>query len=309
MGVFFMVQTLTRQFSSATALANAYDIFMLDRKVRRLTESSLDFYADQIPPFLAWCEAQSVTTLDAVRPAVLRGYLAHLQDRNLADHSIHAAARALRAWLNFCVNEELIAVSPMKKVSMPKLDKRILPAFTEHDVKQLLAAATNSRDKTIVLFLLDSGCRASEFLALDGGDIDAKTGTVRIRLGKGRKDRSAYLGNRTRRALLRYYLDRGGQPGEHDPVWTNERSGERLTDSGLRQLLERLGKRASVEHCHPHTFRRTFALWSLRNGMNLYHLQRLMGHADISVLRQYLALVDDDLKDAHAKYGAVDQSL
>ena len=74
-------------------------------------------------------------------------------------------------------------------------------------------------------------------------------------------------------------------------------------------MLERLGNRAGVEHCHPHTFRRTFALWSLRSGMSLYHLQRLMGHEDIAVLRQYLALVDTDLKSAHEKYGAVDCTL
>lgn len=304
-----MVQTLTRQFSSDHPLVDAYEMFMLDRKIRRLTQSSLDFYADQIPPFINWCAAQSIIALGSVRPTILRAYLDHLQTRNLSDHSIHAAARALRAWLNFCVSEELIAESPMKKVSMPKLDKRILPAFTEADVKALLAACTGSRDKALVLFLLDTGCRASEFIGLNGGDVDLKDGTARIRQGKGRKDRVVYLGNRTRRAMLRYYLDRGGAPGTGKPIWTNERSGERLTDSGLRQLLERLGKRAGVEHCHPHTFRRTFALWSLRSGMSLYHLQRLMGHEDIAVLRQYLALVDTDLKSAHEKYGAVDCTL
>lgn len=233
----------------------------------------------------------------------------HLQPRNLSDHSIHAAARALRAWFNFCVSEELIAESPMKKVSIPKVDKRILPAFTEGDVKQVLAACSGSRDKAILLFLLDTGCRASEFIGLNGGDVNLKDGTARIRQGKGRKDRVVYLGSRTRRAMLRYFLDRGGAPGAAEPVWTNERSGARLKDSGLRQLLERLSIRAGVEHCHPHTFRRTLALWSLRSCMSLYHLQRLIRHEDIAVLRQYLALVDTDLNAAHEKFGAVDCTL
>ena len=74
-------------------------------------------------------------------------------------------------------------------------------------------------------------------------------------------------------------------------------------------MLKRLGVKARVEHCHPHTFRRTFALWSLRSGMNIYALQQIMGHSDLQVLRQYLALVEDDLHDAHQKHGAVDNML
>ena len=89
-----MVQTLTRNFSADHPLADAYEMFMLDRKIRRLTQSSLDFYADQIPPFINWCAEQGINTLGRVRPTILRAYLDHLQSRNLSDHSIHAAARA-----------------------------------------------------------------------------------------------------------------------------------------------------------------------------------------------------------------------
>jgi site-specific recombinase XerD len=61
-----------------------------------------------------------------------------------------------------------------------------------------------------------------------------------------------------------------------------------------------------VEHCNPHTFRRTFALWSLRNGMSIYHLQKLMGHSDLTTLLKYLGLTKEDLKDAHEQYGPAD---
>ncbi len=54
-------------------------------------------------------------------------------------------------------------------------------------------------------------------------------------------------------------------------------AGECLTIHGLMQFLERLGKRAQVAHCSPHTFRRSFALWSLRAGMSIYALQAIMG--------------------------------
>lgn len=82
-----------------------------------------------------------------------------------------------------------------------------------------------------------------------------------------------------------------------------------LGQSGLMQLVRELGQRAGVSPCTCHTFRRTFALTCLRNGMNVYVLAKLMGHSDIAVLRQYLALVEDDLKAAHQKYGPADNLL
>jgi site-specific recombinase XerD len=196
----------------------------------------------------------------------------------------------------------------MRKVKMPRLDKDIPPAFTPDDVHKLLQTCKTARDSAIVLCLLDSGCRAAEFVALNVGDIDLKTGTVAIRQGKGRKDRTAFLGTKARKALVRYAMERG-RPAPNEPLWLSESTRERLTDFGLRQALERIARRAEVENCHPHTFRRTFALWSLRAGMNIYALQAIMGHSDLTILRRYLALVEEDLQEAHRKHGAVDNML
>jgi integrase/recombinase XerC len=294
----------------ATPLYASLDVFLLDGKVKRLSNHTILFYKRHLTRFFRWSEEHGVTTVEAISPAILRTYLALLQDRGLTDTSLHAAARALRSWLNFCVNEEFVATSAMEKIRMPRLDRRILPSFTKEDVKRLLDTCATSRERALVVVLLDTGVRISECAALTVGDIEIKTGTVRIRQGKGGKDRVVYLGNRALRTLSRYFMDYGIQTSsEKDPVWIVDSGEGRLTDSGLRQILSRLGRRAGVQHCHPHTFRRTFALWSLRAGMSLFHLQRLMGHADIAILRQYLALVDDDLHAAHQQYGAVDHLL
>ncbi len=199
----------------------------------------------------------------------------------------------------------------MRRVKMPRLDNRILPAFTEADVKALLDACLSGRDKAIVLFLLDTGLRASEFVALNLGDVDMASGAVMVRQGKGGKDRQVYLGAKTRQTLQRHLRRRrDAEPmGASSPLWASLTTGNRLRRAGLRQVLRRLGERSGVEHCHPHTFRRTFALWSLRAGMDIYSLQRLMGHSDLTMLRRYLALVEQDLQNAHRKHGPVDSNL
>lgn len=293
---------------SIPSLDLAFDMFMLDAESRRLTSSTKTFYEQKLGLFFRWCQTKNITYLDGITPHLIRAYLVHLQQRGLADHTQHAAARAIRTFLNFCVTEELLTESPMRKVRMPRLDKRILPAFEPEDVQRLLDACQSQREKTLILFLLDTGCRNAECIALNVGNVDLKSGAVEILQGKGRKDRVVYLGTSTRKQMMHYFRTRG-ETLDSDPLWVSEKGGTRLTSSGLIQVLRRLGKRAEVDDCTPHTFRRTFALWSLRNGMNIYALQRLMGHSDLTVLMRYLALVENDLEEAHRSYGAVDGML
>jgi site-specific recombinase XerD len=231
-----------------------------------------------------------------------------MEARGMSDYTVHAAARSIRVFLRFCVREEYIASSPMTKVAMPRIDKRILPALAPDEVHRLLNVCTSERDQAIVVFLLDTGCRVSELVNLDIADVDMKSGEVTIRRGKGRKDRVVFLGLTARRMLAAYFNERGS-PDPDQPVWVSQTRSERLTLSGAQQLLRRLGQAAGVEHCSPHSFRRTFAIWSLRNGMDLFRLARLLGHTDISVLRQYLDLLRDDLAAAHAQFVTVDRML
>jgi integrase/recombinase XerD len=291
--------------SNSAPLGAAYDGFALYNRAARLSGKTLEFYRCQLTPFLEWCYEHGAYSVSAITPGLIRGYLVDRQDRRLSDYSVHAAARAIRVFLNFCVREEYIKVSPMSKVAMPRINRRVLPAFTAQQVHWLLSACETDRERSIVLCLLDTGCRASEFINLNGGDVDIDTGEVQIRQGKGRKDRTVFLGQKARASLLAYYDERG-VPEQDRPVWLNQALGTRLTASGLHQLLKRIGARAGIANCAPHTFRRTFAVSCLRNGMDIFRLARLMGHSDISVLRQYLDWLKDDLRAAHAQYGIVD---
>lgn len=286
----------------------ALGMFLLDCRARHLSPRSVEFYDWQLHKALDYLAGRNVNSLAGITPTHIRAYLLALQERKLSDSSQHAAARALRAWLNWCVTEELLTVSPMDKVRMPKRSKEILPAFSDSDVSKLLAAVKgSSRDTALLLVLLDTGVRAAECVALDVGDV-AADGTVTVRQGKGGKDRVTFLGAAAHKAMRRYLMSRSSaQPSE--PLWLSGTTGERLTQSGLRQVLERIGRASEVENCHAHTFRRTFAIWSLRAGMDIFALQRLMGHADLAVLRRYLDQNRADLEAAHAAHGAVDALL
>ncbi|CAN5489944.1 site-specific tyrosine recombinase XerD [soil metagenome] len=294
--------------SSSITLTEAYQLLMLDNQARRFTKSTMIFYRDCVGRFITWCAQQSVTLLLYVTTSLIRAYLVYLQGRKLSSHTINKEARAVRRFFNFCVGEELLTQSPMKKVSMPKVDKLILPSLTVMDVRKLLQACRTHKEEAIILFLLDTGLRVSEFVNLNSEDIDTTTGEVTVHQGKGQKDRTVFLGAKARKKLLRYYIERK-RPDAKQPVWLSENTKKRLTGSGLFQLLRRIATRTDVEHYNPHTFRRTFALWSLRAGMDVYSLKELMGHADLNTLLKYLGLTKEDLQRAHNEHGAVDNML
>ncbi len=193
------------------------------------------------------------------------------------------------------------AASPMCK--MPQRPRLIKPALSVTDVRRILKRS-NVREQAIILFLLDTGLRASELCKLNRADVDLNTAQVKVREGKGGKDRTVYMGARVVKALLRYWAD-VGEPLPGEAVFKSER-GQRLTRNALWKICGRLADAVEVPELSPHALRRTFAIYSLRAGMDLYTLARLMGHEGIDVLKQYLDLLPDDLAAAHAKYGPAD---
>ncbi len=292
----------------STPLQDAVTSFYLDRQANGVSGYTLTWYRTYVGAVIEWLAAQTVTDPARVTPNHMRAWLIELKERELAERTIHHHASAARAFFNFCIGEGIIETTPMAHVKMPRLPKEILPAFTPDDVQRLLAACETARDRAIVLCLLDTGCRVREFCALTVRDVDIQAGTVAVHQGKGKKDRITFLGAKARRALNKYLGERPGYTPS-DALWLGERLSDPLTVRGLQKLLYRLGQRAEVENCHPHTFRRTMALWSLRNGMNIFALQQIMGHSDLEVLRKYLALVEQDLSEAHSEHGAVDHML
>jgi len=91
------------------------------------------------------------------------------------------------------------------------------------DLKMMLGTCerrtlAGDRDRAILMCLLDTGCRASEFVALELSDVNLNTGSVIVRKGKGGRVRVTFLGNRARRELMRYLRYRG-EAKTGDPLW------------------------------------------------------------------------------------------
>jgi len=287
----------------------ALETFLLDREAANLSPRTLAFYRQKIAPFLDFLQRRGVAIAD-IGPDDVRAFLVSLKSGH-APGGVHAYFRAIRAFCRYLYAEGEIAHDPMARVHAPRVDLEPLAPADLDAVKAILATCDpkteiGARDKAAILALLDSGLRASEFLALNVGDLDTRTGALTVRHSKSRKARVAFLGAKARREVLRYLAFR--EVGPNSPLWATL-GGERLCYTGLRDILRRRARQAGVAAPTLHSFRRAFALLALRNGVDLVSLQRLLGHADLSVIRRYLAQTEADLQEAHRRAGVVDKWL
>lgn len=164
------------------------------------------------------------------------------------------------------------------------------------------------RDTAIIYLLLDTGLRASEVSRLLVEDVNMETGAVHVRpygSGAKSKDRTVYLGQSARKTLWLYLAERD-QLHKNDVIFlTNE--DKPLDRHALYKMLSRLGERANVADVHPHRFRHTFAIQYLRNGGDIFTLQRLLGHSSLEMVKHYLAIADTDSQTAHKRASPVDR--
>jgi integrase/recombinase XerD len=289
--------------SSDRLIHEALTDFLLSRSAALRAPRTVEFYRETLKPFHEALVLAGIEDPARIEARHVRAFLSKVAARGAAPGTCHAYARAIRTWLRFLHREGYM--ERLVSFDLPRVPQQPPKVISIQDVRKLLEAADTDRDKALILFLLDTGARRAEAQALLWGDVNLQTGVVQLRHTKNGRHRMVLLGARSRRALLRYR--RRVAHETTSPLWQGPQ-GRQLLDSGIRQIIRRLSARAGVR-ASPHDFRRTFASAAVSAGMNLVHLQALMGHADLGMLRRYVAATEEDLKASHASSGPVDRFL
>jgi integrase/recombinase XerD len=296
--------------SQDTYLLTWIEAFLFDRKAQNLSKGTLYFYQKKLELFTSYCETQLINHITEITPQFLREYLLYLESKGHNPGGIHACYRALKTFLYWWQDEIEPEnwKNPIRKVKAPKVPKIQLQPVKIATIQAMLDTCDNSftgrRDKALILCLLDTGVRAAELCAMNIEDLDRVYGSIVIPKGKGRKPRTVFLGKKSRRALRAFLRTRK----DNMPALWITTSKARLTYGGLREIIRRRAKRVNVPIPGLHDFRRAFALQCLRNGVDIYSLQKLMGHADLQVLQRYLAQTTEDIQAAHKNGSPVDNS-
>ena len=240
--------------------------------------------------------------LEKIDYLLLRKYLATLKEKNLKNRTVNRHLYTLRSFFKFLIREGHLKINPIASLSSPKQERHLPLFLTENEVAKLIAVVQPKderglRDRAVLETFYSTGIRVSELVGLDVQDIDFIGGVIKV-LGKGKKERIVPIGDVAIFAIRVYLEKRKKQP---EALFLNK-SGKRITERGVRNIVGKYIRRASIKQgvsCH--TLRHSFATHLLNRGADLRSVQELLGHVNLSTTQIYTHMTTERLKSVYDK--------
>ncbi len=236
----------------------------------------------------------------------LRFFLMYLKDEKKdKNSSIDRKLSSLRGFYQYLANEGVVSNNVFSLLNGPKKEKKLPRYFEYNELESLfevcdLSNALGQRDRLILEMLYATGVRVGELVSIKVFDINFSSRTILI-LGKGNKERIVPYGDYCEEILKLYlkdgYLSLNNQNSPY--LFLNARGGK-LTERGVRYLLEEIIKKTSVQkNISPHMIRHSFATHLLNQGCDLMTVQKLLGHESIKATQIYTHVTTDRLRSVY----------
>jgi site-specific recombinase XerD len=249
-----------------------------DLRIRNYSDSTMTVYLDRVERFARFF-GKSPARLG---PEDIRAYQVHLvEERKVSWAMLNQTVCALR----FLYRTTLGKDWAVRHIPYAKGEKKLPVVLSRKEVARLLHAAENRKHRTMLMTAYGCGLRLSEVVNLRVGDIDSSRMVVRVRNGKGRKDRYVPLSPALLKALRAYW--REYRPADH--LFPGANASEPFKPRTLGKVCERARSRAGLRKgVSMHTLRHSFATHHLEAGTDLRTLQIILGHNSLATTSIYL---------------------
>lgn len=274
-------------------LTNQIAAFLRAKEASNLTASSLDFYRNVLAEFCLY--SSWPPTAQAIEDYLIN------KRQSCNGTTVASAFSGIRAFINWLDNRQLLDSNPLKQVDSP-IRPKLIPKAASIDTFRTLfntiashMGADDLAPRDLALFRLayDTGARAGELSNLLLLDLDILDQAILIRQGKGRKDRKVYFGRKCKTSLDMWLEVYFGEKYLFPNIL-----GQHFTRKGIYRCLQKWCEIADI-HLSIHQIRHSYATHALRRGIDLEHIQRQLGHSDISTTAIYLAAEDRERRLAH----------
>lgn len=223
--------------------------------------------------------------------ADLRRWLASTaRDRRPAPATLARRIAAVRSFYRWMLERGLLDTNPAARLRPPRVPRRA-PRFLDVDeAAEVVERPSQSgrlalRNRALLELLYGAGLRVGEAVALDVADLDLSSRLVRVRQGKGGRDRVVPFGPPCAAALERWLGTRSGEQ-QTAALFLNNR-GRRLSSRSAWQIARDAGAVNGIADVHPHALRHSCATHLLGAGADLRAIQEQLGHASLSTTQRY----------------------
>ena len=248
-----------------------------DMKLRNLSPRTIEVYVMRVAGFARYFGRSPA----ALGREEIRSYLLHLiQEKKVSWSVYNQTVAALKFVYEVTLNREGVMV----RVRCPKQPKKLPTVLSLDETARFFAAILSVKHRAILMTAYAAGLRLSEVVGLRIEDIDSQRMVIRVRQGKGRKDRNVMLSPRLL-ALLREYW-KAAKPA--DWLFPGDIPGNHITDGSVHRICVQAARAAGLgKHVTVHTLRHSFATHLLEAGTNIRTIQMLLGHRNLKTTAIY----------------------
>jgi len=279
-------------------MRNYIDSFLSYMKVEKIASPSTIYgYRKEVGKFIDYINSINISDINLISTSTVRQYFYYAREnRGLCQSSISKIIATIKSFFNYLEEEEIILKNPARKIRVPKKIYRIPSVMSKYEVDLIIKSVdfaplrcrkNSTRDKLILSLLYYTGIRKSELLNLNWTDINLSKSSVIIRCGKGRKDRLIPLHKKVTELLDKYLDER--LPLKTEALIIGEQ-GRRLCNSSFVYLLKMYLILSGLKKkgYSAHSFRHSFATHLVEAGVDLFKVQKLLGHASLDTTKIYI---------------------
>lgn len=301
-----MKQAITMSKTASMTVDGAFELFIRKCKVKNLSENSINSYWQKTIIFKDFVGHE--TDISTITENTVDDYILYLRDNTKANEiTVNSYLRSVRAFLYYCMECNYLE---RFVVHLTKVEKKIKETYTDDELERLLARpdigkCSFTEFKTWVFenYLLATGNRLTSALNVRIQDINFNDGLITIRKTKNRRQQILPLSNTLSGILMEYLEIRGGTGEEY--LFCNV-YGEKGSARTFQQLVQNYNIKRNVNKTSCHLFRHTFAKQWILAGGDVFRLQKILGHSDLTVTKEYVAMFGNDLSMDFEKFNPLD---